>query len=364
MPGCDDAMKLIAFAHAPDDPACRFRIRQFIPYLERAGWEVSLRARRPPYPWITPWQNPVLRASSREVAFLRRRLARLRDIRAASGYDAVFLNRDLLEGKFTYEASLFRHNPRVVFDFDDAIFLGNKAEHIGQICRRAGWIIAGNEYLAGFARQHSKKVTVVPTVIDTSLYSPATDLYSGPVRVGWLGSDQSIRETLLAHVDLLGELQRELDFEFVVMTRPRPDLPSGRLRWRFIEWSPTEETRIANHFDIGIMPLIDTEYQRGKCGCKILQYMSASLPVIASPVGMNGELVDNGERGLTASSAEDWRTALASLIGSAELRRAMGQRGRGFVEHHYSVKTWFPRWLSIIEDVAASSLNRQSAAAS
>jgi hypothetical protein len=105
-------------------------------------------------------------------------------------------------------------------------------------------------------------------------------------------------------------------------------------------------------FDIGIMPLVDEPFQRGKCGCKILQYMSASLPVVASPVGINAELVGHGYRGFLASRKEEWREALTALIAAPELRREMGQAGRAFVEQHYSVRAWFPRLLSIIENVA------------
>jgi len=345
--------RLIAFAHALEDPACRFRIRQYIPYLEKAGWEVSLRTRNPPYPWVTPWGNPLLRAAHREAGFLRRRLRRRWDIRDAARFQAVFLNRDLLEGKFSYEAFLFKRNARVIFDFDDAIFLGHKATHIAQICERAAWVIAGNEYLAEFARKSTSRVSVIPTVIDTDKYAAASDFNLRPVRVGWLGSDQSIRETLFPHLALLAELQRQLAFRFIIVSRPKPDLPAGSLQWEFIEWSPSVETEIARLFDIGIMPLVDDPYQRGKCGCKILQYMSASLPVVASPVGINTQLIEHGSRGLLASNSEDWRDSLRTLIAQPELRRAMGYAGRVFVEQQYSITTWFPRLLSIIEAVAA-----------
>jgi hypothetical protein len=342
-------VRLIAFAHAIDDPACRFRIGQYIPYLHQAGWEVSLRTRHPPYPWITPWTNPLLRAGHREAGLVCRRLTRRWDIHAASAFDVVFLNRDLLEGKFRYEAALFKRNPRVIFDFDDAIFLGQKAAHIGQICERAAWVTAGNEYLADFARRYSTRVSVIPTVVNTDLYVTRPDYSRHPVRVGWLGSDQSIRETLYSHVPMLAELQRELGFEFVVVSRPRPDPPLSSLRWKFVEWSPLVETQIAGLFDIGIMPLVDDPFQRGKCGCKILQYMSASLPVVASPVGVNTELIGRA-RGVLASGQQQWRDALTTLIGSPELRREMGRTGRAFVEQHYSIATWFPRLLSIIEN--------------
>jgi glycosyltransferase involved in cell wall biosynthesis len=345
-------VRLIAFAHAMDDPACRFRIRQYIPYLENAGWDVSLRPRRPPYPWITPWRNPVLRAVHREAAFLCRRLRRRWDINEAARFDAVFLNRDLLEGKLIYEAELFKRNPRVIFDFDDAIFLGDKKEHIAQICTQAAWVIAGNEYLADFARKYSARVSVIPTVIDTALYTSEPAFNRQPVRVGWLGSDQSIRDTLFPHAAMLGELQRELGFEFVIVSAPKPDLPRDSLQWDFVEWSPLVETRIASLFDIGIMPLIDEPFQRGKCGCKILQYMAARLPVIASPVGINTELIDHGSRGLLAARKEQWREALATLIAESGLRRDMGQNGRSFVEQHFSMDRWFPEWLSIIKTVA------------
>ena len=125
----------------------------------------------------------------------------------------MFLNRNLLEGNLEYEELLFRKNPHVVFDFDDAIFLGQKATHIGRICNQAAWVIAGNEYLASFARVHTSRVSVIPTVIDTSLYPdhphPITKSQQ-PVRVRWLGSSHSIADTLFPYVELLVELQHEL----------------------------------------------------------------------------------------------------------------------------------------------------------
>src|SRR4051812_26899294 len=222
----DTPRRLIAFGHADDDPATRFRLGQYIPSFERAGWSVSLRTRHPPYPWVTPWRNGLLHLAHAQAAGLIRRGRRLRDIWAASSFDAVLLNRDLLEGRFAYEARLFDRNPRVIFDFDDAIFLGDgKSRHIAQICERAAWVFAGNEYPASFARQHAKRVTVVPTVVDTDAYAIAGEAVAGrPVRVGWLGSDRSIDETLAPFVPVLADLQRDLGFEFVVVTRPKPEL--------------------------------------------------------------------------------------------------------------------------------------------
>lgn len=357
--------RLIAYVHGVDDPAGRFRIGQYAPYLRLAGWDVSLRPRRPAHPWITPWKNPLLQAAHRRVGTLVRRLNRLRDIDAADRFDAVFLNRDLLEGAYAYEERLFRKNPRVVFDFDDAIFLGRKADHIGRICEQAAWVTAGNEHLAAFARRFTPRVTVMPTVIDTGRYHLEpyrASGHRGPIRVGWLGSSQSIAQTLYPHVEMLADLQRELGFDCVIVSKPRPEPPCHGLRWTYVEWSPLVETRISEHFDIGIMPLLDEPFQRGKCGCKLLQYMAAGLPAVASPIGINQELVGGGDRGFAASEPAEWRRALAALIGDAELRHRLGRAGRAFVTEHYSVDRWFPELLSVIERVSHRSRSPAGAA--
>jgi len=342
-------MKLIAFGHADEDPATRFRIGQYIPHLQRAGWEVSLRTNHPSRPWASPF--PL----QRRAGVICRRLRRRWDIHAASGYDAAFLNRDLLEGRVEYERSLLRRNPRLIFDFDDAIFLGEKSPHIQWICENAAWVTAGNDDLASFARQFTERVSVLPTVVDTDLYRIQTPLTAiRPVRVGWLGSDRSIRETLFPHVSMLAVLQAELGFDFVIVSRPKPDLPQVGLRYQFEEWSPQTEVRIGTLFDIGIMPLVDDEFQRGKCGCKLLQYMAAGLPSIASPVGINSSLLDAGRRGFLANSIHEWREALSALITDASLRQRLGLEGRAFVEREYSVQRWFPTLLDLLEKVSTS----------
>ena len=346
--------RLIAYTHALADPAARFRLRQYIPRFERAGWDVSHRPSRPERPWQSPHANPPIRWLHQRAGVAMRRLRRRQDIRDASAFDVAFVNRDLLEGRIAYESALLRRNPRVVFDFDDAIHLGAKEAHVAWICSRAAWVTAGNELLADVARRHTDRVSVIPTVVDTAAYAPPPALRpDGPLRVGWLGSDLSIRETLFPFVPMLADLQAELGFEFVVVTKPRRELPDTRLRWRHVEWSPEVETRIAEHFDVGIMPLQDDAFQQGKCGCKLLQSMAAGLPVVASPVGVNTRIV-GADRGFLARDRDEWGDALLRL-GDAALRRELGAVGRPFVEREYSVDTWFPRLLDVVESVAAGS---------
>jgi glycosyltransferase involved in cell wall biosynthesis len=342
--------RLIAYTHARDDPAARFRIGQFIPRFERAGWSVSHRTNHPERPWQSPFSAPSARWAHQHAGVAVRRLWRQWDIRAAAAFDVAFVNRDLLEGRVAYEAALLRRNARVVFDFDDAIHLGEKEAHVAWTCTRAAWVTAGNELLAHVARRYTDRVSVVPTVVDTDTYPATGDpREDGPLRVGWLGSDLSIRETLFSFLPTLAALQQAIGFEFVVVSKPRPNLPSGPLRWRFVEWNPTVETRIAGLFDVGIMPLQDNPFQRGKCGCKLLQYMAAGLPTVASPVGINARLLDDG-RGFLASDRDAWGAALTRLRDGA-LRREQGAAARRFVAGEYSVNAWFPHLLNIVESV-------------
>jgi glycosyltransferase involved in cell wall biosynthesis len=345
--------RLIAFTHTQDDPASRFRFKQYIPYLEQAGWKVSLRTNQPPRPWQSPFHHSVLKTFHQRAGLLLRRVNRLRDIYDASSFDVVFVNRDLLEGNVRYEKFLMRQNPRVIFDFDDAIFLDGKADHIGWICRNAAWVTAGNEYLAHFATRFTDKVTVLPTVVEAENYLLKQDFSNpGPFRIGWCGSDRSIEQTLFPYIEMFARLQTRLGFEFVVMTKPRPVLPASSLRWDYVEWSETDETRIASYFDVGIMPLTDEEYQKGKCGCKILQYMAAGLPAVVSPVGINSKLVEHGERGFLADTEEEWFVAIRTLMSDPILRQKFGLTGREFVEREYSLRVWVPVLLELLRRVS------------
>jgi glycosyltransferase involved in cell wall biosynthesis len=346
---------LIACSHSRDDPASRFRVLQYLPHLEAAGWRVAHRPNRPSRYWKPPLRPLKVFAGA------ARHLSRRRDIRDAAAYDAVLLNRDLLKGDIAWEKRLFARNRNVVFDFDDAIFLGQKRQdHIGWICAEARWVTAGNDYLADFARRFTDRVTVLPTVVETDRYLLRSALeqdMAGPVetrrvRVGWLGSDLSIRETLFVHWEMIARLQQKLDFDLVICSWPRPKPPSNVVRWRFVPWSPSTEEEIAREIDIGIMPLVDNEYQRGKCGLKLLQYMAAGLPVIASTIGVNGSIVEHGTSGYLAGDEAAWLDALAALIGSADLRRRFGEAGRRRCEADFALKTWLPTLLGILDAAA------------
>ncbi len=344
--------RLMACTHSTVDPASRFRVMQFIPHLERAGWQVSLRPNRPGRPWraIT---HPLRRRLRDRIAGTIARLSRARDVRDTRAFDVVLVNRDLLGINLVWEKRLLARNARFVFDFDDAIYLGDRAAHVEWMCRHAAWVTAGNEHLVEFARRFTDRVSVVPTVVEVERYTlapPATAVR--PARVGWCGSDLSIHDTLFPYLDMLARLQAQLGFMFVIMSKPKPAVPRCGLLWEFAEWSETAETQLGLHMDIGLMPLKDTPYQRAKCGLKILQYMAAGIPAVASPVGVNSRIVQHGRTGYLAGSEAEWFDAISTLMHSPEQRSLFGHAGRAYCEREYSLQRWFPVLLDIIESVA------------
>ena len=347
---------LTAFTHSTFDPASRFRILQWLPHLEDLGWRVTHRANRPPR-----YRRYSSGNLAERVSFLgsrwRRRLNRRLDIARSAEADVVWLNRDLLEADPRWEQALVRVNPRLVFDFDDAIYLNDSRGHFPAVCAGAALVIAANETLAQIARRYSNYVAVLPTVIDTAAYRVvlpaqlAARPAAAPLRLGWCGSDLSIRQTLYPVLPLLAHLQAALGFELIIVSRPRPDIPVPGLRWRYVEWSPLAETRLADYFDIGLMPLQDNSYQRAKSGCKFLQYMASGLPAIASPVGVNRDFIEASGAAIAVGDDESWKAAIQSLADPG-LRQSMGARGRRWCEATMSIDHWLPVLDKLLHDVA------------
>ncbi|EEF63162.1 glycosyltransferase family 4 protein [Pedosphaera parvula] len=332
------------------DPASRFRFIQFIPYLKKAGWVVKHRPNWPDRQWSSPLRLRMARALHYRAGRLLMKASRFKDALESRKYDVIFANRDFAgEGPILHR--FFRPLARrCIYDFDDAIFIGPNEKLVRWMCANAQWVTPGNEYLADYARQYTERVTVIPTVIDTETYIPR--LYSNfekqqVVRVGWSGSDQSIQATLVPHLEMLAKLQAKVDFELVVITNTKPQLPVTDLRWSFIPWSQHQEPFMGSKFDIGIMPLLDNEFQKGKCGLKLLQYMAAALPTVASPVGVNKAIVKHGVTGMLAAKEEEWHRALELLIRDARVRSRMGRAGRQICEQEYSVNRWLPILIGI-----------------
>ena len=247
------------------------------------------------------------------------------------------------------------------YDLDDALFLGSPAEvnrrfqwakQEARRCiaylRRARLVIAGNSFLAGHAQEYAKRVAVVPTCVDPRRQPARIHAPADVVTVGWIGS-RTTSPYLEPVLPVLAALNgSRLRARLVVVGA----ITTMRAPWiEHRPWSLEREPRDLASFDIGIMPLPDTDWARGKCGYKLLQYFSAGVPAVASPVGVAKELVAS-ERGVLAATPEEWRLALNQLIGDADERRERGAAARAFAERDYSYTRWAPELAGLLRSLA------------
>ncbi|CAG1001440.1 Spore coat protein SA [Burkholderiales bacterium] len=291
--------------------------------------------------------------------------ARVRQLMRRHEFDLLWIEKEALPWMpASVERALLRGVPYVL-DYDDAIFhqydqhrspwvrtaLGRR---IDALMRGARLVVCGNGYLADRARRAgAAQVVVVPTVIDLERYAVAerrTD-DDGRPRIVWIGSPSTA--TYLAGLQApLADLSRHHDFELRVIGVPDFTLPSVRVH--ATDWTEATEVDSLRACDIGIMPLADGPWERGKCGYKLVQYMACGLPVVGSPVGVNSDIIRAGENGFLARSDVDWTGALSALIESAELRRQFGAVGRRRVEEEYCVQRAAPKLISLLRQVTAT----------
>lgn len=272
-------------------------------------------------------------------------LKRLKQLRRAKSYDFVLVQYEL----FPYlpgfmEALIGLTGKPVLYDIDDAIFhqydahknplvrrmLGKK---LVPLLRRVGLAFCGNAYLAEYVRHYAARVEIVPTTLDMTQYQPATAPANHKLTLGWIGSPSTWAYFKHLHA-LLAEMVRMLDMEFLVVGAEHA--ADTRYPFTYRAWEESREVADIQAMDIGIMPLPDAPWARGKCGYKLIQYMACGLPVIASPVGVNTEMVMQGENGFLATTEAEWREALTALARDAALRQRMGAVGRARVEVAYA----------------------------
>jgi glycosyltransferase involved in cell wall biosynthesis len=280
----------------------------------------------------------------------------------APKYDAVWISREMAPfGPPILEQMLVRTCKRVILDVDDALHVSDKVSSRliprllrdnGKFARMAhaySAVICGSRNLADYYCQYSANVSVVPTAIDAERYGGITRVPSPVVRIGWIGTPLN-RHHLEILRPALTQLARERHFELILVGL------NESLDWhlpaiRSIEWNLQEELTFFAHFDIGVMPLEDSAFARGKCAFKLIQYMAAGLPVVASPVGANCEVVQDGVNGFLARTDADWTSRLRQLIDDAGLRERMGANGRVVIRESYSAQGLWPIYSTIFTGV-------------
>jgi len=318
-------------------PSSRYRVFQFLVPLRQQGYQCTLIEAPQRDPWKRLAYLPRLfhLALTQDVLYVQKRT-----------FPKVIL------------CALKRLNPRIILDLDDAIYLRpTRRPLVDAILRAAVVVVAGNDYLAEYARQFNEQVVVIPTVVDTDVYCPPLGpRHPGDDRVviGWIGSDPNRGDlaSIQPVFDWLGEQYGE-QVVFRAIGR-RPLEMETKLQLEFVPWTLEGSRPALQQFDIGIMPLEDTEWNRGKCGFKLIQYLAVGTPAVASPTGVNREIVRDGETGYLASTAQEWQQRLARLVEDESLRLQMGRAGRRHIEQQYSLRTALPFLTEVLERGALS----------
>jgi glycosyltransferase involved in cell wall biosynthesis len=332
----------------------RYRMAQYVPILKQEG--IALQV----VPLLGDEYIKTTFGGKRysAKALLRDYIVRLAYLAKQGRYDLAIVHVELfplLPG--VIESRLLRIP--YIYDFDDAFFLKYRQERFRRlfflkdkfapVLSHAAAVLAGNHYLADYAKQWNSATTLLPTVVDTDRYVHLANERDDIFTVGWIGSP-STSVYLRALAPALAQLGHEGPVRFVVVGG-RCDAING-VEVVNLPWEEATEVRLINTFDVGVMPLFDDEWARGKCALKLIQYMACGVPVIASPVGANLDVI-NDSCGLFATDSDAWLAGLRRLRDDRGLRRDMGVAGRKCVEQFYSLRTALPVMTNAIKTVAA-----------
>ncbi|MBN1526113.1 MAG: glycosyltransferase [Candidatus Omnitrophica bacterium] len=339
----------------------RLRVEQFLPVLDKAGIRYAVR------PFLTSRFYGILyekgHAIGKFLLFIFCSCRRLVDLARALFYDIVFIHREMFPiGPPLFEAALFLFGKKVIFDFDDAIYLPPEGSAKIMSMMKCPWktdfiikhsslVIAGNEFLRDHARLLNKNVSIIPTCIDTDKYNGPGPAKGGKddVVIGWIGSHTT--RVYLKNLEraFLSLLDKYKDLKICLVGSRSDGISHERIIIR--EWSLDTERDDIRSFDIGIMPMPDTDWTKGKCGFKAILYMTCGLPVVASPVGTNLDIIDDGINGFLAGSVEEWIRKLSMLVEDPALRDAMGRKGREKALKEYSLASNAPLFYKNLESV-------------
>jgi glycosyltransferase involved in cell wall biosynthesis len=328
-------MKVLFLIQGWKVAASRYRVLQYIPYITSRGIEAKVHL----YP----------RTFKETLQFFN-------DL---SHYHIVFLQRKRFKQPLL--GLLRKKAKRVIYDFDDAVMYKNstapspysrtRQKRFARIIKAADYVIAGNNFLRDQAAKFTERVTVIPTSIDRERYHAKNyQDRKDNVTVGWIGDHGSIH--YLANIrsvfEELGKKYPYLELKIICDTFFDCDnIPVIKK-----EWNQEEEVNDLMSLDIGVMPLLDDPWSRGKCGLKILQYYGVGVPVVCTPVGVNRDVVEDGENGFWAMTHEEWIEKLSILIEDPTLRQKMGLSGRELVRTSYSLQGCAPRFYRVLADVA------------
>ena len=358
-------LRLLVLASKPpgQSPSQRYRLEQWAPILSR-DHRITLD--------FAPFESEVLstllyhpgRVAQKAFWTVGDFARRGAVVPRSRRYDAVVVHREAaLLGPAIYERLLAWTGKPIIYDFDDAIWSPGQAWKNGifsrlhftsktsTICKLAAAVTVGNDYLAAYARERNANVFVIPSSIDLATYPPIPEpAEDGKFVVCWTGSTSTLVHFEHAR-EVLERLATLIPLAVKVICSVPPVRPIAGAEMRFVPWSAEREAEDVGSCHTGIMPLPDDEVSRGKGGMKLLQYMATGRPVVASPVGVNSQIIRPGENGLLAASADEWIEAIVSLYRDRTLRERLGREARRTVEDQFSATISAAKFAGVVERV-------------
>ena len=328
-------MKVAFLIHSLEVNSCRYRVLQYLPYLKEKGVDVS-------------------------VHFYKRTWAdKLSFYNTLGQYDILYVHRRLFPPlEFWY---LRKKAKRIIYDFDDAVmYRSSSSTHphsrsrrikFAYMMKRVDFAVTGNQFLRSEVLRYHPRVETIPTSIELSRYTMKESYRpQGPLTIGWLGASSTLKYLRMLMPALENLYRTYPKFQLKIVSDQF--LRSERLPVIEKRWSSEEEQSDLKSFDIGVMPLSDDLWSRGKCGLKLLQYYGVGLPAVCTPVGVNRDIVEHGVNGFWASTHEEWASLLKRLMEEEALRKEMGSKGRKKVEAGYSHEVNAPRILRVLRAVS------------
>ena len=354
---------LIWVLHRPDrSPSQRFRFEQYLSFLEENGYSFE-------YSYlIDKNDDKIFYGGGNYFGKLRilfkSILKRWRELGKAKKYDLVFVQREcFMLGTAFFERRMAKKT-KLIYDFDDAIWLhavsdGNRAlgflkdaSKTSRLIKCADLVFAGNQYLADYAKQYNSAVELIPTTVDSDKFSRQNYPKNNKICIGWSGSFSTIPHFESA-IQALLEIKAKYGDRVYFKVIGDPNYENEALGIKGIPWTAEDEVWQLSEIDIGIMPLPDDKWTRGKCGLKGLSYMSLGIPTIMSPVGVNSEIIEDAKNGFLANLPSEWVQKISILVENENLRKEMGERGKTTIIEKFSVHAQKARYLELFNRLTA-----------
>ena len=357
-------MKILFVEPYPTEgPSSRYRVEQYLPYFKKEGIECILR------PFISPEFYRILykkRFYFRKILlFMQGTIKRSFDIFTAVKCDIIFIHLEAFPfGPPIFEWILSKMRKKIIYDLDDAIYMGITSSanrflrrlkcpsKINTILKMSSFVITCNNYLADYAKKYNKNVIAIHTSVDTEKFKPDSKEKGRDITIGWIGSHSTARY-LEGVKEVFLKLGSKYKFNLKIIGAGNHNIKIDGVNVMNIEWNLKDDIKQFQSLDIGVYPLPEDEWIRGKAGFKTIQYMSVGVPCVVSDVGANRSIVKDGINGYLAKTESEWVEKLSILVNSQELRQRIGSAGRITAEGKFSVKANAPRYLEIIKKISS-----------